>query len=75
MPLAVAARTLVGAFEQRSERVAVPRALRAVLPLRWALTHLASRAGVFGREVDLAVASNLREVGDASKIPISEPPR
>jgi NAD(P)-dependent dehydrogenase (short-subunit alcohol dehydrogenase family) len=75
VPLAVAAKTLVGAFVKRSERVTVPKTLRAVLPLRWALTYLASKAAVIGREVDLAVAESIREVGDASKIPTSEPPR
>jgi NAD(P)-dependent dehydrogenase (short-subunit alcohol dehydrogenase family) len=73
VPLAVAARALVKAFEDRAERVMVPRALRAVLPLRWAITMLASKLAIIGQEVERATNDTIREVGGAANVPTSEP--
>jgi hypothetical protein len=74
-PLPVAAAALVRAFERRDERVTVPRALGAILPLRWAINALASKSALIGQEVEKAAVALVQKVGDASKVPTSEPPR
>ena len=74
-PLPVAAAELVRAFERRAERVTVPRALGAILPLRWAITMLSSKTSFIGEQVERAAVDLVRKSGDASKVPTSEPPR